>query len=314
MTALILKRVAQAIPVMLIVAILTFLLMKLLPGDPAVLIAGDGASPETVERIRVDLGLDQPTIVQLGRWLWDLVHFDLGRSFLLSQPVSQAIAERLPVTVSLALLAFAITIPIGIVMGIVAAYWRDSWFDTGVMSLALLGVSVPSFWLAILAVILFSVTLGWFPSAGYIPFFENPLGWLRSLILPASILALFQIGYLARMTRSEMLEVMDQDYIRTARSKGVSEYSVLSTHAFRNALVSVLTVSGYIFSLLIGGSVVIEQIFALPGLGRLLVQAILARDLPVVQGTMLFLGFLFVAINVLVDILYTIADPRVRYD
>ena len=314
MTALILKRVAQAIPVMLIVAILTFLLMKLLPGDPAVLIAGDGASPETVERIRVDLGLDQPTIVQLGRWLWDLVHFDLGRSFLLSQPVSQAIAERLPVTVSLALLAFAITIPIGIVMGIVAAYWRDSWFDTGVMSLALLGVSVPSFWLAILAVILFSVTLGWFPSAGYILFSENPLGWLRSLILPASILALFQIGYLARMTRSEMLEVMDQDYIRTARSKGVSEYSVLSTHAFRNALVSVLTVSGYIFSLLIGGSVVIEQIFALPGLGRLLVQAILARDLPVVQGTMLFLGFLFVAINVLVDILYTIADPRVRYD
>ncbi|MEL4375869.1 ABC transporter permease [Brucella cytisi] len=314
MTALILKRVAQAIPVMLIVAILTFLLMKLLPGDPAILIAGDGASPETVERIRAELGLDQPTIVQLGQWLWNLFHFDLGRSFLLSQPVSQAIAERLPVTISLALLAFAITIPVGIVMGVVAAYWRDSWFDTGVMSLALLGVSVPSFWLAILAVILFSVTLGWFPSAGYVPFLDSPLGWLQSLVLPASILALFQIGYLARMTRSEMLEVMDQDYIRTARSKGVSEYSVLSTHAFRNALVSVLTVSGYIFSLLIGGSVVIEQIFALPGLGRLLVQAILARDLPVVQGTMLFLGFLFVAINVLVDILYTIADPRVRYD
>lgn len=314
MTALILKRVAQAIPVMLIVAILTFLLMKLLPGDPAILIAGDGASPETVERIRVELGLDQPTVVQLGQWLWNLFHFDLGRSFLLSQPVSQAIAERLPVTISLALLAFAITIPVGIIMGVVAAYLRDSWFDTGVMSLALLGVSVPSFWLAILAVILFSVTLGWFPSAGYVPFLDSPLGWLRSLILPASILALFQIGYLARMTRSEMLEVMDQDYIRTARSKGVSEYSVLSTHAFRNALVSVLTVSGYIFSLLIGGSVVIEQIFALPGLGRLLVQAILARDLPVVQGTMQFLGFLFVAINVLVDILYTIADPRVRYD
>lgn len=170
MTALILKRVAQAIPVMLIVAILTFLLMKLLPGDPAILIAGDGASPETVERIRVELGLDQPTVVQLGQWLWNLFHFDLGRSFLLSQPVSQAIAERLPVTISLALLAFAITIPVGIIMGVVAAYLRDSWFDTGVMSLALLGVSVPSFWLAILAVILFSVTLGWFPSAGYVPF------------------------------------------------------------------------------------------------------------------------------------------------
>ena len=314
MLSLILRRMAQAVPVMLIVAILTFILMKLLPGDPAVLIAGEGASPQAIEAIRVQLGLDKPMIVQLGNWLADLVQGDLGRSIFLNQPVAEAIFERLPVTFSMAILAFAITLPIGIVAGVLAAYWRDSWIDTAVMSFALIGVSVPNFWLAILAVILFSVGLGWFPSAGYVEFTDNPVGWFHSLVLPATVLALFQIGYLARMTRSEMLEVLGQDYIRTARAKGVSEYKTVSKHAFRNALVSVLTVGGYIFSLLIGGSVVIEQIYALPGIGRLLVQAILARDFPVVQGTMLFLGFLFVAINVVIDILYIVVNPRVRYD
>ncbi len=314
MLSLILRRMAQAVPVMLVVAILTFILMKLLPGDPAVLIAGESASPQAIEAIRVQLGLDKPVVVQLGNWLLDLLQGDLGRSIFLNQPVTEAIVERLPVTFSMAILAFAITLPIGIVAGVMAAYWRDSWIDTAVMSFALLGVSVPNFWLAILGVILFSVGLGWFPSAGYVEFTASPLGWLHSLVLPATVLALFQIGYLARMTRSEMLEVLGQDYIRTARAKGVSEYRTVSKHAFRNALVSVLTVGGYIFSLLIGGSVVIEQIYALPGIGRLLVQAILARDFPVVQGTMLFLGFLFVAINVAIDILYIVVNPRVRYD
>ncbi len=217
-------------------------------------------------------------------------------------------------TFSLAFVAFVITVPIGIAIGMLAAYWRDTWLDTLVMSLALIGVSVPNFWLAIVAVLVFSVGLGWLPSAGYVEFASNPAGWLRSLIMPAAVLALFQIGYLARMTRSQMLEVLDQDYIRTARAKGVSEFVVVTKHAFRNSLVSVLTVAGYIFSLLIGGSVVIEQIYALPGIGRLLVQAIVVRDLPVVQGTMLFLGFMFVAINVVIDILYTFVDRRVHYD
>ncbi|MRX51797.1 ABC transporter permease subunit [Paracoccus sp. S-4012] len=314
MIKLILTRLAQAVPVMLIVAILTFVLMKLLPGDPAVLLAGEGADLDKVDALRRELGLDRPLLIQLGSWLADLARFDLGRSLFLNQPVAEAIVERLPVTLSLAMVAFVMTIPIGIIMGMVAAYWRDSWVDTAVMSLALVGVSVPNFWLAILAIILFSVTLGWLPSAGYVPIDEGLWLWLRSLIMPAAVLALFQIGYLARMTRSEMLEVMDQDYVRTARAKGVSELRTVAKHAFRNALVSVLTVSGYIFSLLVGGSVVIEQIFALPGIGRLLVQAIMARDIPVVQGTMLFLGFMFVAINVLVDIFYTVVDPRVRYD
>lgn len=314
MTTFILKRLAQAIPVMVIVAILTFVLMKLLPGDPAVLIAGDGASPEAIARIRTDLGLDRPLLVQLGAWLLDLLQLDLGRSIFLSQPVIDAILQRLPVTFSLAFVAFVITVPIGISIGMLAAYWRDTWLDTLVMSLALIGVSVPNFWLAIVAVLVFSVGLGWLPSAGYVEFASNPVGWLRSLIMPAAVLALFQIGYLARMTRSQMLEVLDQDYIRTARAKGVSEFVVVTKHAFRNSLVSVLTVAGYIFSLLIGGSVVIEQIYALPGIGRLLVQAIVVRDLPVVQGTMLFLGFMFVAINVVIDILYTFVDRRVHYD
>ena len=307
-------RIAQAIPVMFFVAILTFMLMHLLPGDPAVLIAGDGASPEAIAQVRRDLGLDRPLLEQLWLWIADLLRGDFGRSLMLNQSVASAVVERLPVTLSLAAIAFVITLPIGIALGILAACFRDSWIDTAVMALALVGVSVPNFWIAILSVILFSVTLGWLPSAGYAPMADGFGPWLAALIQPAAVLALFQIGFLARMTRSEMLEVLDQDYIRTARAKGVSEASAILKHAFRNTLVSVVTVSGYIFSLLIGGSVVVEQIFALPGIGRLLVQAIMARDYPVVQGTMLLLGFAFVLINVLIDLIYTAVDPRVRYD
>lgn len=314
MPKLIAIRIAQAIPVMFVVAVLTFLLMHLLPGDPATIIAGDAADQESIAQIRRELGLDQPVLTQLRLWIVNLLQGDFGRSLMLNQPVAQAVAERLPVTLSLALVAFAITIPVGILLGVVAAVWRDTWADSAVMILALVGVSVPNFWIAILSVILFSVTLGWLPSAGYIPLSEGPAGWLASLIQPAVVLALFQIGYLARMTRSAMLEVLDQDYIRTARAKGVSARSTIVKHAFRNTLMQVVTVSGYILSLLIGGSVVIEQIFALPGIGRLLVQAIMARDYPVVQGTMLLLGFAFVFVNIVIDLIYAYVDPRVRYD
>jgi len=314
MPKLIAFRIAQAIPVMFIVAVLTFLLMHLLPGDPATIIAGDMADQEAIEQVRRDLGLDQPVLVQLWLWITNLVHGDFGRSLMLNQPVAEAVAERLPVTLSLTLVAFAITVPVGIFLGVIAAVWRDTWADSAVMMLALVGVSVPNFWIAILSVILFSVTLGWLPSAGYVPISTSFWGWLSSLIQPAVVLALFQIGYLARMTRSAMLEVLDQDYIRTARAKGVSPRVTIAKHAFRNTLMQVVTVSGYIFSLLIGGSVVIEQIFALPGIGRLLVQAIMARDYPVVQGTMLLLGFAFVFINIVIDLIYAYVDPRVRYD
>lgn len=314
MTRIIAVRLSQAIPVMLLVAVLTFVLMHLLPGDPAVIIAGDQAGPEAIERVRRQLGLDRPVPEQLATWIWNLAHGNFGTSLILNQSVLSAFLERLPITLSLAAVAFAITLPLGVAFGVVAAYCRDSWIDTAVMGIALLGVSVPNFWAAILSVILFSVTLGWLPSAGYVPL-ENGVGpWLAALLQPAFVLALFQIGFLARMTRSEMLEVLDQDYVRTARAKGLGEWRTVGKHAFRNTLVSVVTVSGYILSLLIGGSVIVEQVFALPGIGRLLVQAIMARDYPLVQGTMLILGFSFVFINVAIDVLYTWIDPRVRYD
>ncbi|OZI74799.1 ABC transporter permease [Bordetella genomosp. 12] len=314
MYRIVFTRIGQALPVMLIVAVLTFFLMHMLPGDPAVIIAGDQAGPDAIAAVRHSLGLDRPLLDQLWLWLTHLAQGNFGESLILNQPVLQAVAERLPVTLSLATVAFAITLPVGIGMGMIAAYWRNSWLDSAVMGFALIGVSVPSFWIGTLSVILFSVNLGWLPSAGYVPIEDGFWEWLGALIQPAVVLALFQIGFMARMTRSEMLEILDQDYVRTARAKGVSEFLTVSKHAFRNTLVSVVTVGGYILSLLIGGSVVVEQVFALPGIGRLLVQAIMARDYPTVQGTMLLLGFAFVLINVLIDVVYTFLDPRVRYD
>jgi peptide/nickel transport system permease protein len=307
-----LRRLIRAIPIILIVAVLTFLLMHLLPGDPAAVIAGSDASVEAVDRIRVQLGLDKPVVTQLVLWFARLAHGDLGTSLVLDQTVLSAVLERLPVTASLSAVALVITVPFGVAFGVLAAYFRGTWIDQGVMMLALLGVSVPSFWIAILSVILFSVTLGWLPSSGYVPMDQGVWQWLAALIQPAAVLALFQIGFLARMTRSAMLDVLDQDYIRTARAKGVSEWRTILKHGFRNTLIPVVTVTGIILSLLIGGSVIIEQVFALPGIGRLVVQGILARDYPLVQGVMLLFGITFVVLNLLVDMLYTVVDPRVR--
>jgi len=306
-------RLGQAIPVLLVVAVIAFLLMHLLPGDPAAIIAGPEAGAEAVERIRVQLGLDRSIPEQLLVWLTHLVQGDFGTSLMLNQSVLQALVERMPVTLSLTLVSFAMTIPIGIGLGVVAAKFRNTWVDSAVMFLALVGVSVPGFWIAILSVVLFSVTLGWLPASGYVPMSAGVWPWFLALLQPAAMLALFQIGFLARMARSATLDVLDQDYIRTARAKGVSEWRTIAKHAFRNTLIPVVTTSGIILSLLMGGSVVIEQVFALPGVGRLIVQAILNRDYPLVQGTLLALAFLFVGINLLVDVIYTWVDPRVRY-
>jgi peptide/nickel transport system permease protein len=314
MSRLLVIKVLQAIPVLLLVSVLAFLLMSLLPGDPAVVIAGDQASPEAIEKVRRTLGLDRPFLEQIALWFGQLVRGNFGNSLMLNQSVLSAMGERLPVTLSLAGLSLAITLPIGILVGSIAAYYRQTWIDSAVMAVALLGVSIPGFWIAILAVILFSVILGWLPSSGFVALSQDPMLWLRSLILPAAMLSLFQIGFLARMTRSAMLDVLSQDYIRTARSKGLSEWMTVGKHAFRNALIMVITALGILVSTAIGGSVVIEQVFALPGIGRLVVQGILARDYPLVQGVMLIYGFAFVAVNLTVDILYTFADPRVRYD
>ncbi len=304
----------QAVPVILIISILAFLLLSLLPGDPAIIIAGEQASPEAVEHVRQQLGLDRPFLQQLAIWLLNLVQGNFGSSLILNQSVLSAVGERLPVTLSLAALSIAVTIPVGVFLGSLAAYYRQSWIDAGVMTFALLGVSIPAFWIAILGIILFSVHLGWVPSSGFTPISQGVGPWLSSVILPALILSLFQIGFLARMTRSAMLDVMGQDFIRTARAKGLSEWHTVSKHALRNALILIITATGILLSTAIGGSVVIEQVFALPGIGRMVVQAILARDYPLVQGTMLIFGFSFVLINLIVDVLYTLADPRVRHD
>jgi peptide/nickel transport system permease protein len=314
MLRLIANRILQAAPVIVVVSILAFLLINLLPGDPAVVIAGDQASPEAIAAVRHNLGLDKPLIEQLGIWFLHLLQGNFGASLMLNQSVVSAMGERLPVTLSLAFLSIAITLPIGIFAGAVAAYYRQTWIDSCVMTLALLGVSAPAFWVAILSIILFSVTLRWFPTGGYTPFLQDPVLWLRSLVLPAVMLSLFQIGFLARMTRSAMLDVLSQDYVRTARAKGLGEWKTVSKHAFRNALILIVTAIGILLSTAIGGSVVIEQVFALPGVGRLVVQGILARDYPLVQGVMLIYGFAFVLINLAVDLIYTFADPRVRYD
>ena len=314
MRRLIAHRILQAAPVIVVVSILAFLLINLLPGDPAVLIAGDQASPEAIAAVRHNLGLDRPLQEQLVIWFGHLLQGNFGTSLMLNQSVLSAMGERLPVTLSLALLSIAITLPIGILAGAIAAYYRQTWIDSLVMTLALIGVSAPAFWIAILSIILFSVILRWFPTGGYTPFLQDPALWLRSLVLPAVMLSLFQIGFLARMTRSAMLDVLSQDYVRTARSKGLSEWKTVGKHAFRNALILIITAIGILLSTAIGGSVVIEQVFALPGVGRLVVQGILARDYPLVQGVMLIYGFAFVLINLAVDLLYTVADPRVRYD
>lgn len=304
----------QAVPVIVTISILAFLLLSLLPGDPAVIIAGEQASPAAIENVRKQLGLDRPFIEQLAVWLLNLARGNFGSSLTLNQSVLSAVAERLPVTLSLATLSIAFTIPVGVGLGSLAAYFRRSWVDSVVMTIALLGVSIPAFWIAILGVILFSVQLGWVPSSGFAPISQGIGPWFASMVLPALVLSLFQIGFLARMTRSAMLDVLGQDYIRTARAKGMSEWRTVGKHALRNALILIITATGILLSAAIGGSVIIEQVFALPGIGRMVVQAIMARDYPLVQGTMLILGFSFVIINLLVDILYTFADPRVRHD
>jgi peptide/nickel transport system permease protein len=304
----------QAVPVILIIAILAFLLLSLLPGDPATIIAGEQASPAAVEQVRRQLGLDRPLAEQLAIWLTNLARGDFGSSLILHQSVLSAVGERLPVTLSLTVLSISFTLPVGVLLGSIAAYFRRTWIDSAVMTVALLGVSIPAFWIAILGVILFSVQLGWVPSSGFAPLSQGIGPWFSSLALPALILSLFQIGFLARMTRAAMLDVLGQDYIRTARAKGLSEWHTVGKHALRNALILIITAAGILLSAAIGGSVIIEQVFALPGIGRMVVQAILARDYPLVQGTMLILGFSFVVINLLVDILYTLADPRVRHD
>ncbi|HUD62316.1 MAG TPA: ABC transporter permease [Acetobacteraceae bacterium] len=314
MGGIILRRLGSALPILVIVSLITFAMIHLIPGDPAAAIAGLSATPEQIANIRRDLGLDQPLLAQLVRWYVNLLHGDLGRSLLLGQPVVQATMQRLPVTLALSAYALVITLLIGLSSGIIAALRQNSWVDQAAMIFAMIGISLPNFHLGLLMIIFFAVDLGWLPTGGYIAFTDDPLGWLATSTMPAISLALLLAGLLARITRSTMLEVLRQDYIRTARAKGLPKRLVVVKHALANALIPITTVVGIIVSLLISGSVVTETLFSIPGIGQLLTQAVLNRDYPMVQGGLLITTALLVLVNIGVDVCYALLDPRVRYD
>ncbi|MBI0432669.1 ABC transporter permease [Roseomonas sp. KE0001] len=314
MIGVVARRLLSAVPVLLLVSLITFGMMRLIPGDPAAAIAGLSATPQQVQQIRQDLGLDQPFLTQLLHWYGGLLQGDLGRSILLGRGVFASVMERLPVTLALSAYALVLTLLIGLLAGILAALKQNTVIDQLAMAFAMIGISLPSFFLGLVMIIVFAVHLGWLPTGGYIPLTEDPWGWFRTSTMPAVSLALLQAGLLARITRSTMLEVMRQDYIRTARAKGLSQRSIIFRHALSNAMIPITTVVGIIVSLLISGAVVTEAIFSIPGIGQLLTQAVLNRDYPMVQGGLLLVTGFLVLVNIGIDVLYAFLDPRVRYE
>jgi peptide/nickel transport system permease protein len=301
------------VPVMLLVSTSVFLLLFLTPGDPVATILGSDASPERVQEVRTRLGLDEPVPLQLAHWYGRLLQGDLGTSLFLNQPVTQAIAQRAEPTLLLTLFSTALAISIGLPIGLIAAARKGTWTDLVAMLVGLAGVSMPTFWVGLNLIFVFAVLLNWLPVAGYAPLAAGPTETLRYLLLPGITLAFPQAALLARMTRSVMLDTLGDDYIRTARSKGLREYRVLLLHAFRNALIPLATVLGLIVAVLLGGAVVTEQVFNIPGVGRLLVQAVGRRDYPLVQGVVLVIAAMYVILNLAVDLAYGMLDPRVRY-
>jgi len=313
MVSYILRRVLSTVPVMAIVALFVFSLLYIAPGDPAAIIAGDQASPADVERIRQGLGLDRPFLVQFGTWLWRILHGDLGTSIFTNLPVSSLIAQRIEPTLSLMVLTLVLTIVVAVPLGVVAAWKAGSWVDRTIMAFAVFAFSLPVFVVGYVLAYVFALQFEWLPVQGYTPLAEGFLPWLQNLILPAIALGSVYIALIARITRASMLEVLQQDYIRTARAKGLDQRSILFVHALKNAAVPIITVIGIGVALLIGGAVVTESVFAIPGLGRLTIDAILRRDYPVIQGIVLMFSFLYVLVNLMVDVTYTLVDPRIRY-
>ena len=308
-----LRRIAAAVPVMIIVAVLVFLMLRLTPADPAAIIAGDFANEQQIAEIRTKLGLDQPILNQFLIWTGNMLQGDFGELFFYKKNVSDLIAERLEPTVSLSLLTIALTILIAVPLGTLAAYTQGSWIDRVVMGFSVLGFSVPVFVVGYILIYLFAVQVDWLPVQGYQYIRDGVGGWLLRLILPAVTLSIVFIALIARMTRTSVLEVLHEDYIRTARAKGQSEFKVVMRHALANAAVPILTVIGLTFATLIGGVVVTESVFTLPGLGLLTVDAVLARDYPTIQTVILLFSLAYVVVNLLVDLAYTLFDPRIRY-
>lgn len=313
MFAYVVRRVIATIPVMAIVALFVFSLLYIAPGDPAAVIAGDQATPQDVERIRQSLGLDRPFLVRFGEWVWNILNGDLGVSIFTNLPVTTMIQQRVEPTLSLMVLTLVLAITIAVPMGVVAAWKQGTWIDRAVMGFAVLGFSVPVFVVGYVLAYVFALELEWFPVQGYTPFNRGFFPWIENLILPAVALGGVYIALIARITRATMLEVLQQDYIRTARAKGAGQTNILFLHALKNAAVPIVTVIGIGVALLIGGAVVTESVFAIPGLGRLTVDAILRRDYPVIQGVILLFSFVYVLVNLVIDLLYTLFDPRIRY-
>jgi peptide/nickel transport system permease protein len=313
MLAYIVRRIVATIPVMAVVALFVFSLLYIAPGDPAAVIAGDQATPADVERIRQSLGLDRPFLVQFGEWTWRILHGDIGTSIFTNLPVSTMIAQRIEPTLSLMLITLCLAVAVAVPMGVAAAWKAGTWLDRAIMAFAVLGFSVPVFVVGYLLAYVFALELDWLPVQGYTPFSDGFWPWFKNLILPAIALGCLYIALIARITRATMLEVLQQDYIRTARAKGVGQWDILFLHALKNAGVPIVTVIGIGIALLIGGAVVTESVFAIPGLGRLTVDAILRRDYPVIQGVVLLFSFVYVLVNLMIDLIYTVLDPRIRY-
>ncbi|GKU85076.1 nickel ABC transporter permease [Niallia sp. NCCP-28] len=302
MLTFILKRIIQTIPIMLGVIFIIFLIMHLVPGDPATLIVGESAPPEVVEKVREELGLNEPFLIQYFHYIGNVLHGDFGLSYRSNRPVIDEVMFRLPTTLALSLVSILITIFIGLIAGIVSATKQNSWSDRILMIVSLIGVSFPSFWIGLMLIYIFSVKLGLLPTSGW--------GTVQQMILPAITLGLMGAAVVARMTRSSMLEVIRLDYIRTAKAKGLRENIIVYKHALKNALIPIITVIGLQFGSLLSGAVIIESVFSINGLGRMIVDAIKMRDLPVVQGGVLVASLLFVFVNLLVDILYRKFNKR----
>jgi peptide/nickel transport system permease protein len=313
MLGFLLRRVLATIPVMAVVALFVFSLLYIAPGDPASIIAGDQATPADVERIRAGLGLDRPFLVRFAEWAWNVMHGDLGISIFSNLPVSKLIGQRLEPTFSLMILTLLLAITVAVPVGVLAAWLQGTWVDRLLMALAVLGFSVPVFVVGYMLSYVFALQLDMFPVQGYTPLSNGFWPWLNNLVLPTVALAGVYIALIARITRATMLEILSQDYIRTAKAKGVSGRTVLFLHALKNAAVPIVTVIGLGVALLIGGAVVTESVFAIPGLGRLVIDAILRRDYPIIQGVTLLFAFVYVLVNLGVDVLYTLFDPRIRY-
>ena len=312
MLRFILARLGGTLAVLILVAVMVFALTRLASGDPIALLLGDQATAEDIAQARVQYGLDQPLLTQFGYWIKEVAEGNLGNSIFLQRPVTQALAERAEPTFFLATFAVTIAALIGIPCGLIAAVWRGRLVDQIFSAIAMLGASVPSFWMGLILIQVFAVGLGWFPASGYgnpgVPFIER----LHHLVLPATVLGVLNSALIIRFTRASVLDILNEDYVRTARSKGLSERVVILKHVLRNALVPIVTVLGLTLALMIGGAVVTETVFNLPGVGNLVVRAVLRRDYPVIQGTLLVIAAIYVLINLVIDLIYMIVDPRIR--